>query len=109
MTGRVQYTPAAERHLEALGDWIAQAASVEVADRFVESIMDHVRGILIFPEAGRSRDDLRPGLRTTTYAKRTLVLYEADGAGDDLVINVVGVFHGGQDWEVALRSPDVPD
>jgi hypothetical protein len=41
-------------------------------------------------------------MRTTTYKKRTLVAYEVDESSGDLVINVLAVFHGGQDWEAAL-------
>lgn len=41
-------------------------------------------------------------MRTTTYKKRTLVAYEVDDASGELVVNVLGVFHGGQDWEAAL-------
>lgn len=43
-------------------------------------------------------------MRTTTYKKRTLIAYAVDGTGDDLVVSIVGVFHGGQDWESALRE-----
>jgi hypothetical protein len=43
-------------------------------------------------------------MRTTTYMKRTLIAYEVDQSVDEAVVNVVGVFHGGQDWESALRG-----
>ena len=36
------------------------------------------------------------------YKKRTLVAYEVDESSDELVVNILGVFHGGQDWETAL-------
>lgn len=104
MTGRIHYTPEAEQHLQTLDDWITEAASTEVARRFVRAIMDHVDGILVFPHAGRDRDDVRPGMRTTIYGKKTLIAYEVDGSAVEVVINVVGVFHGGQDWESAFLS-----
>lgn len=31
--------------------------------------MGHIDGILVFPSAGRAREDIRPGMRTTTYKK----------------------------------------
>jgi toxin ParE1/3/4 len=65
--------------------------------------MDHIDGILAFPRAGRGRDDVRPGMRTTTYRKRTLVAYEVDESPGEVVVNVLGVFHSGQDWETVLR------
>lgn len=57
----------------------------------------------MFPLAGRGRDDVLPGMRTTTFKERTLVVDEVDESSDEFVVNVLGVFHGGQDWEAALR------
>lgn len=58
----------------------------------------------MFPRAGRARDDIRPGMRTATFKKRTLIAYEVDESSGELVVNILGVFHGGQDWEAALRD-----
>lgn len=104
MTGRINYTPEAQQHLNELDDWITKAASAEVARRFVSAILAHIDGILVFPLAGRARDDVRPGMRTTTFKKRTLVAYEIDESSNDVVVNVLGVFHGGQDWAAALSE-----
>ena len=104
MTGRINYTPQAQQQLHALDDWINEKASPDVAQRFVSAILDHVDGILVFPLAGRARDDVRPGMRTTTFKKRTLIAYEVDESSGDLVVNILGVFHGGQDWEAVLRD-----
>ncbi len=41
-------------------------------------------------------------MRTTTFRKRTLVAYDVDESSDEVAVNVLGVFHGGQDWEAAL-------
>ncbi|MDN5790893.1 MAG: hypothetical protein L0H25_08495 [Micrococcales bacterium] len=41
-------------------------------------------------------------MRTTTFKKRTLVAYEVDKSSGQLVVNVLGVLHGGQDWKAAL-------
>lgn len=106
MTGRINLTPEAERQLNEIDDWIAKNASAEIARRFVSAILDHIDGILVFPLAGRPRDDVRPGMRTTTFKKRTLVAYEVDESSGEIVVNVVGVFHGGQNWEVALSADD---
>ena len=45
MTGRIFLTPEAERQLNAIDDWIATAASADVARRLVASILDHIDGI----------------------------------------------------------------
>lgn len=102
MTGRINYTPEAQQQLNQLDDWITKAASAEIARRFVSAILDHIDGILMFPLAGRARDDVRPGMRTSTVKKRTVVAYEVDESSGELVVNILGVFHGGQDWEAAL-------
>lgn len=104
MTGRVHFAPEARQQLHQLDDWISDKSSPDAARRFVAAVLDHIDGILVFPLAGRSRDDIRPGMRTTTYKKRTIIAYALDGTGDDLVVTIVGVFHGGQDWESALRE-----
>lgn len=103
MTGRIHYTPEAEQQLNDLDDWITEKASADTARRFVRAIMEHIDQILLFPLAGRGRDDVRPGMRTTTFKERTLVAYEVDESSGELVVNILGVFHGGQDCETALR------
>jgi toxin ParE1/3/4 len=104
MTGRINYSPEAQQQLHALDDWITETASPDVAQRFVSAILDFIDGILDFPRAGRARDDVRPGMRTTTFKKRTLIAYVVDESSGELVVNVLGVFHGGQDWEGAVRD-----
>lgn len=102
MTGRIEFTFEAERQLNELDDWITKAASSDIAQRFVSAILDHIETIPAFPYAGRARDDVQPGMRSTTFRKRTLVAYEVDESFGELVVNILGVFHGGQDWEAAL-------
>ena len=102
MTGRINFTPEAEGQLNELDDWITKVASADIARRFVSAILDHIEGILVFPLAGRARDDVRPGMRTSTLGKRTLIAYEVDESSGELVVNILGLFHGGQDWEAAL-------
>jgi plasmid stabilization system protein ParE len=110
MTGRINYTPQALQQLNELHDWMTKAASSETARRFVSAILNHIDGILIFPLAGRARDDVRPGMRTSTFKKKTLVVYVVDESSDELVVTVLGVFHGGQDWEAALgEDQDDPE
>lgn len=110
MTGRINYTPEAQHQLNELDDWIAKVASAETARRFVIAILDHIDGILVFPLAGRARDDVRPGMRTITFKKRTLIAYEVDESSGELVVNVLGVFHGGQEWEAVLgEDQDDPE
>ena len=109
MTDRVHYTPEALQQLDELDEWITGNGSADVSHSFVSAVMDHCESILSFPRAGRVRDDVRPGMRTTTYRKRTMVAYEIDTSSGDVVVNILGVFHGGQDWENTLRSDPAYD
>ncbi len=38
--------------------------------------------------------------------KKTLVAYEVDESSGELVVNILGVFHGGQDWKAALGEDE---
>lgn len=51
--------------------------------------------------SGRRRDDIRPGLRITTFRKRTVIAYAE--VYDELAI--LGIFHGGRDYETGLKTP----
>ena len=103
MSGRILYTPEAKRQLDDLDNWITSAASPETARAFIGGIMSHIEGLLVFPRAARDRTDVRAGMMTSTYRKRTVVAYTVDDSGDEVVLHIIGVFHGGQDWESALR------
>jgi toxin ParE1/3/4 len=106
MTGRIHFTPEARQQLHQLDEWITERASAVTARRFVSAILDHIDGILVFPLAGRARDDVRPGMRTSTF-KKTLIAYDVDEATDELVVNILGLFRGGQDWEAALGQDPI--
>lgn len=106
MTGRINYTPEAQQQLNDLDSWITAAASAAIARQFVSAILDHIDDILIFPLAGRARDDVRPGMRTTTFKMKTVIAYAVEKSPDGIVVNIVGIFHGGQEWQDALSEPD---
>jgi toxin ParE1/3/4 len=99
---RVVFAPEAEAQLGELYDYIAGRATPEVAGRYVEGVIDYCEGLAVFPTRGSARDDIRPGLRTTSYRKRTVIAFAV--SGDRLMI--VGLFHGGPDYESALGLED---
>jgi plasmid stabilization system protein ParE len=55
-----------------------------------------------YPIRGAARDDIRPGLRTTSYKKRTVIAF---AVRENLVL-IVGIFHRGRDYESILALPD---
>lgn len=104
MTARIVFSARAVEQLDHLDTWITRAASPVIAQRFIGEILAYIDGIALFPLVGRPRDDVREGLRTTTYRQRTVIAYSVVGNDGETVVRILGVFHGGQDWEYALRS-----
>lgn len=102
MTFRVVFTPESGDHLDELYRYIADAATPDVAAGYVDAIIAHCEGLSEFPHRGLARDDIRPGLCTTSFRKRTIVAY----AILDDIVTVIGIFHGGRDYEAILRDDD---
>lgn len=94
MTGRFTYSPRAERQLNEINDWITRSASADVARRFLTAVREHIESLATFPMAGRAHGDIRAGLRTTTFKKRTVIAYLVGEDPDGHVIAILGVFHG---------------
>lgn len=99
MTYRVVFTPEAEDHLDELYRYIADTATPDIAAGYVDAVITFCQGLDEFPLRGLARDDIRPGLRTTSYRRRTVVAF----AVLDDVVAVIGVFHGGRNDEALLR------
>lgn len=66
--------------------------------------MEYCEGVAVFPHRGRSREDLRPGLRTVSYRKRVVIAFSVDEAITQ--VTILGVFYGGQDYESSLSESD---
>jgi toxin ParE1/3/4 len=66
----VIFTPESEAQLTELYRYIAAASSPEVAARFTDSIVKYCESLQSLPHRGIQRDDIRPGLRITSYRKR---------------------------------------
>ena len=60
-----------------------------------------VDGAHVVPAPTRPRQDRVP---TSTFKKETLVAYEVDESSGELLVNILAVFHAGQDWEPLSAS-----
>lgn len=100
MKYRVVFAPEAQGHLEELYNFIATAASPDVAAGYVDAIITFCEGLAVLPNRGRQRDDIRPGLRTTSYKKRIVVAF----AVIDDVVAIIGIFYGGRDYESIVNE-----
>ncbi|TRO85627.1 type II toxin-antitoxin system RelE/ParE family toxin [Glycocaulis profundi] len=98
MRFQVVYAPEAEAQLAALYRYIAREASPVIARRYTDDILDHMETFSTLPHRGTPRDDLRPGLRTTSFRRRVAIAY----AVEDRTVTILGIFYGGQDFETLL-------
>jgi toxin ParE1/3/4 len=93
-------SPEVEVELDDLWLYIAEeSASVDVADRVVESITEQFLLLSRNPYLGRMRDDLRRGLRSIAVGSY-VVIYRVDG-GDVRILHVV---HGRRDIKLVVRQ-----
>lgn len=96
----VGFGPEAVEQLVALQHYLTQIAAPEIAAGYVERIVAHCESFSVFPHGGRSRDDIRPGLRVASYRKRTIIAFAVND--QTRTVNILGIFYGGQDYESAL-------
>ena len=101
MQYRVIFTPEAQEQLVGLYRYIAVVASPEIAERYIGSIVAYCEGLRNSPHRGTRRDDVRSGLRITSYKKRVVVAFAVDAE----LVSIIGIFCGGQNYEAALQ-PD---
>jgi plasmid stabilization system protein ParE len=98
----VRFAPHAEDDLAGLFDYIAAAASPEIAGRYVDELIAYCETIATFPDRGTLRDDIRPGLRTTAFRGRVVIAYATI---DDAVV-ILAIYYGGRDYETLLTEPN---
>lgn len=88
----------AEAELLELYEWIATAASPDVAFGYVTRIEAFCQRLGIASERGLSRDDIRPGLRIIGFERRVTVAFTVES---DRVV-ILRLFYGGRDWETLM-------
>ncbi|MDL2279902.1 type II toxin-antitoxin system RelE/ParE family toxin [Desulfovibrio sp. OttesenSCG-928-G11] len=102
MSYRIFFSPEAEEQLAALYNYIADAASPDIAAKYTEAIISYCEDMYTFPSRGIIRDDVRPGLRITNYKKRAVIAFEVDEGAEQ--VSIIGLFYGGQDYETILQD-----
>jgi plasmid stabilization system protein ParE len=100
----VVFTPEAEEQLVELYRYIEENASAEIALRYTSAVVEHCESLGTLPHRGTPRDDIRPGLRTTPFRRRTVIAYAVDADQ----VSVIGVFHGGRNYEAELQPDTDP-
>ena len=96
---KVSFRPLAEADLLGLYRYITEEAGHEVAGTYIDRIEQACRTLEISPKRGTRRDDIRPGIRTLGFERRATIVFQVKRTE----VVIVRVFHGGQDFERALR------
>ena len=91
---RVLKRPKAEDDLINLWLYLAEEAGADFASRYLLELEDELLKIAPFPESGRARDELHPGLRSLPF-DRLVLFYLPHPEG----IELVRVLAGARDLE----------
>ena len=89
----------AERGLHEIFLYWARRASLETADRIIDSIADRFSLLGEHSDAGRASDEVAPGVRCFPAGK-FLIYYRKTRRG----IEILHIFHGAQDQTRASRK-----
>lgn len=93
MSREVVFAPEAQADLFQLYDYIAADSGTARAQRYTDRIVAHCLGLVNFPDRGRRRDDLRPGLRTTAFRRRVTIAFHIT----EMTVTIDRVLYGGRD------------
>lgn len=96
----VHFTPEAETDLLELYDYIAEHGSPDRALGYVERIEHWCDSLATFPERGTVRDDIRPGLRVTSFDRHVSIAFHV--TSDRVVI--LRIFYAGRDITRAFEE-----
>lgn len=104
MKRRVVFSPRAERQLDELYRYIADASGEARAETYVGSLVAQCEALQDFSERGTPRFDIRPGMRTIGFKRQATIVYAVEGG----TVAILGVFYGGQDFERKLAEDEEP-
>jgi toxin ParE1/3/4 len=92
--------PLARADLFDLYDYIEKQSGPGRAASYVRHIENVSRTLAAFPERGRLRSDIGPGIRTIALERRVLIVLRVDSTR----VEILRVLYAGRDF----RSEDVP-
>ena len=74
--------------MASIYDYVASEVSPETANRFTDSIVDYCLGFSNFPNRGKLREDLRPGLRIVGFRRGGAIAVKVHND----VVFIIGIF-----------------
>ena len=96
---KVVYSPEARDDLQALYQWIAEAAGPATAMTYVDRVDAYCRGFALASERGQRHDGIRKGLRIVGFERRITIAFTVD---EDRV-TILRVFYAGRNWQDAFQ------
>lgn len=96
---RVEFSDDARTDLIALYDWIADAASPDIALAYAERLERYCLDFDLASERGHLREDVRPGLRVVGFERRVTIAFTVE---EDRVV-ILRLFYGGRNWAEELQ------
>lgn len=102
MAHSVIYSPEAAQDLLQLYAYIDGRSGPDRARAYTARIEAHCTGLADFPERGRRRDDLRPGLRIIGFERRVTIAFHV--SSEAVIID--RILYGGRDLEAAVGEDE---
>jgi toxin ParE1/3/4 len=101
MTREFRLTPPAITDLEAIADYLAEQADLNQSDRFLRQADQKFSRIAKFPNIGKSRPEVFPGLRSLPLDSY-LVLYTVF----EEYVEILRVVSGYRDLQALFAEPE---
>jgi toxin ParE1/3/4 len=98
---RIIFTEAASRDLDEIGDYLEAMAGSEVAERFVEEVIETAETLRTIPVRQHERRELGAGLRSIRV-RSYMIFYRVDGDA----VSILRVLHGSRNITSKLFPPD---
>ena len=97
---RVLFAPEAVRDLESIYKIIAERGGPVRAQNYMSRLETYCLGFDLAGERGTARDDIRLGLRVTSFERRITIAFKL--TMDEVVF--LRLFYAGADWEASFPS-----
>ena len=97
-THSVDWAEPAVADLRAIFLWATERADRDVALRFVQRIEEVAEKLSDYPRRGRTRDEIRPGLRSIPFERAAIIFYEVC----DARVQIVRVIDGRRNLAAAF-------
>ena len=94
----VFFSPEAGEDLAQIYEWIASAASPNVALSYINRIERKCAALDLASNLGQARDDIRQGLRTINFERSLIIAFVVTSKS----VTILRIFSGGRAWEAEL-------